>query len=83
MIARSDIEYFANSFVSHFDNNLNKALSGEACFIFETGLDKGLDAETRLWLQTYIPHDASERNSLLQTRENAYNSNRESLIKRA
>lgn len=72
MITRSDIEFFANRHKSFFDNDLSMSLSGEACFIFETGLSKNMNDETRHWIQTYLPVDEDTRYSLLAARNNAY-----------
>ena len=72
MITRDDVQRFADTHVSFFDNNVTTALEAEACFIFESGLDRELDNNTRLWLQTYLPHDVNTRRDLCEQRRQVF-----------
>ena len=72
MVTRNDIENFANLHVSFYNNDLNMSLSGEACYLFESGFSFKMSDETRIWIQTYLPADGVERMRLLEVRNNAF-----------
>ena len=76
MISRSEVETFARSHSSFFNNNYNEALTAEACFLFENGMSHNLDDDTRLWLQTYLPGSSAARSRLSGTRNSAYQASR-------
>lgn len=72
MISRDDVQRFADTHTSFFNNNNTTALEAEASFIFETGLDREMDNDTRLWLQTYLPHDVNTRRDLCEQRRRVF-----------
>ena len=72
MITRDDVQNFANTYTSFFNNNNTRALEAEACFIFETGLDRELSHTDILWLQTYMPSDPTARRDLCEQRRRAH-----------
>ena len=76
MISRSEVESFARSHSSFFNNNYNEALTAEACFLFENGMSNNLDDDTRLWLQTYLPASNSARSRLSSARNSAFQASR-------
>ena len=71
MITRDDVQRLADTYTSFFSNNSTTALEAEASFIFESGLDRELDRDTRIWLQTYLPADVNTRRSLCEQRRRA------------
>ena len=71
MITRDDVQRLADTYTSFFSNNSTTALEAEASFIFESGLDRELDRDTRIWLQTYLPADINTRRSLCEQRQRA------------
>ena len=72
MISRDDVQRFADTHTSFFNNNVTTALEAEASFIFECGLDREMDNDTRLWLQTYLPHDVNTRRDLCEQRRRVF-----------
>ena len=71
MITRDDVQRLADTYTSFFSNNSTTALEAEASFIFESGLDRELDRDTRIWLQTYLPTDVNTRRNLCEQRRRA------------
>ena len=72
MITRDDVQRLADAYTAFFSNNSTTALEAEASFIFESGLDRELDRDTRIWLQTYLPADINTRRSLCEQRRRAH-----------
>ena len=72
MITRDDVQRLADAYTAFFSNNSTTALEAEASFIFESGLDRELDRDTRIWLQTYLPADIKTRRSLCEQRRRAH-----------
>lgn len=71
MITRNDVQRLADTYTTFFSNNNTTALEAEASFIFECGLDREMDHDTRIWLQTYLPTDVNTRRNLCEQRRRA------------
>ena len=71
MITRDDVQRLADTYTTFFSNNNTTALEAEASFIFECGLDREMDHDTRIWLQTYLPADVNTRRNLCEQRRRA------------